>query len=207
MALIHEATLTPGKLELLAAWLPGQSWAGDVTGLRRLGAYRFDDPAGEVGIETFLLATGDERVLQVPLTYRGAELPGAEAHLVGTTEHSVLGKRWVYDGCGDPVWAAELAATVLAGGTEVAELVDSGDGDPQPRLPSVTVQGNGTPGTPVPAIDAVSSGDEGPVTVVGAGAFELVVARVVGTEIATPNVLVGRWADAGPVVLAGIREV
>jgi len=34
----------------------------------------------------------------VPLTYRGAPLDGAEDALVGTTEHGVLGRRWVYDG-------------------------------------------------------------------------------------------------------------
>ena len=35
--------------------------------------------------------------LFVPLTYRGAPLAGGEADLVGTTEHSALGTRWVYD--------------------------------------------------------------------------------------------------------------
>ncbi|WP_432526090.1 maltokinase N-terminal cap-like domain-containing protein [Kineococcus mangrovi] len=37
-----------------------------------LGSYRFDDPDGEVGTETHLLATADGQVLQVPLTCRGA---------------------------------------------------------------------------------------------------------------------------------------
>jgi hypothetical protein len=122
-------------------------------------------------------------------------------------EHSVLGCRWVYDGCADPVWATELAAAILTGGTEVEEHVDHGDGDLRPRLPSANVQGNGTPGTRVPAIDAVSGRDDGPVTVVSAGPFELVVARVVGHAITAPHVLVGRWDDAGPAVLAGLHTV
>lgn len=54
----------------------------------------------------------------MPLTYRGAPLPGAEPWLVGTMEHSVLGRRWVYDGCGDPVHVAALVATILAGGIQ-----------------------------------------------------------------------------------------
>ena len=49
MAVIHRATLTPGKLELLAGWLPARPWCPGVEDLRQLGAYRFDDPAGEVG--------------------------------------------------------------------------------------------------------------------------------------------------------------
>ena len=30
-------------------------------------------------------------------------LDSTDEYLIGTTEHSVLGKRWVYDGCADPV--------------------------------------------------------------------------------------------------------
>ena len=40
----------------------------------------------------------------MPVTYRDAPLPGADAWLIGTMDHSVLGKRWVYDGVGDPVY-------------------------------------------------------------------------------------------------------
>ena len=49
MALMHETTLVPSKYELLAGWLPTQPWSpGDATRLERVGAYRLDDPAGEV---------------------------------------------------------------------------------------------------------------------------------------------------------------
>ncbi len=100
MAMLHQATLTPTKAELIAAWLPGQPWfAGDAGAVRLVGAYRFDDPAGEVGIESHLVEVGG-RTFHVPLTYRGAPLDGAEAFLVGTMEHSVLGRRWVYDAWG-----------------------------------------------------------------------------------------------------------
>ncbi len=211
MALIHDATLKPEKLELLRPWLPGRSWypGGPVGDVRKLGAYRFDDPAGEVGVEAFLLhATGEagDVVLHVPMTYRGAPLPGAEAGLIGTMEHSVLGTRWVYDACADPVWAAVCAAAVLTGGTQAEELVDAG-GRLEPRTPSASVQGSGTPGTPVPGVHTVSWHDEGGTTVVTAGAFELVVARVVGADAsAGAGTLTGRWrGGGGPAVLAGVR--
>jgi hypothetical protein len=46
----------------------------------------------------------------VPLTYRAAPLAAAEPALIGTSEHGVLGLRYVYDGAGDPVLAAQLIA-------------------------------------------------------------------------------------------------
>jgi hypothetical protein len=81
----------------------------------KVADYRFDDPAGEVGVETILWRTDRGAILQTPLTYRAAPLADAETHLIGTSEHSVLGRRWVYDGCGDHVWAATLAETILTG--------------------------------------------------------------------------------------------
>lgn len=66
MAVIHEAELTPTRLDLLGQWVPTRPWANGATDLERIGAYRFDDPAGEVGIETFVLRAGD-RLLHVPL--------------------------------------------------------------------------------------------------------------------------------------------
>jgi Maltokinase N-terminal cap domain len=204
MALIYEtATLTPGKLELLSSWLPGQSWYDGQGDVEQLGSYRFDDPAGEVGVETFLLRATDGSVLHVPLTYRSAELADAADRLVGTTEHSVLGTRWVYDAATDPVWAGVVAAAVLGGGTQVEEVLHV-DGRREPREPSAYVSGSGTPGTPVPAVTAVTARDEGPTTVVRAGDLELVLVRVVGAEVAADQVLTGTW-PGGTGVLVGVR--
>jgi Maltokinase N-terminal cap domain len=44
----------------------------------------------------------------IPLTYRDDPLQGGEAWLIGIAEHSVLGRRWIYDACGDPTYAAVL---------------------------------------------------------------------------------------------------
>jgi hypothetical protein len=206
MALIHQATLIPSKRDLLSAWLPGRPWFSGNARHTPAGSYRFDDPAGEVGIEGCLLQTGDGSVLHVPLTYRGAPLVGAEGYLLGTTEHSVLGTRWVYDACGDPVWATALATTVLTGGTQADELVEV-DGRLEARESSVTVLGSGVPGKQVDVIDAVSCRDDGPTTVVRADALELVVVRVVGAEVQTAQTLTGRWAGGGPAVLAGVRPI
>lgn len=119
MAIIHRATLTPGKPDLISAWLDGRPWAGQGS-TQVLGTYRFDDPAGEVGVEVFLLRRAGQ-LLHLPLTYRGAPLPGRADHLVGTLEHSVLGKRWVYDGNADEV-ALACFRRALRGEQEQAEL-------------------------------------------------------------------------------------
>ncbi|MBW8730325.1 MAG: aminoglycoside phosphotransferase [Terrabacter sp.] len=123
MAIVHKgATIVPTKTEMVTEWMPHQRWyhgKGHVPQLRRVGGFRFEDPEGEVGCETLLLA--DEAVApavvyQVPLTYRPAPLEGAEHALLGTMEHSVLGTRWVYDGPHDPVYVSQLMATILGGG-------------------------------------------------------------------------------------------
>ena len=115
---IHEATLTPTKLQLLAAWLPAQEWfIGDSDDLERLASYRFVDPEGDVGIETILVRSLGV-TYQVPLTYRDEELAEADDSLIGTIEHSVLGTRYVYDAVGDPVYMVELMRVIHEGDTE-----------------------------------------------------------------------------------------
>ncbi|HEY5185165.1 MAG TPA: hypothetical protein VIM19_09760 [Actinomycetes bacterium] len=206
MALIHRATLSPSKLELLTGWLPSREWFTGEAAVRQLGSYRFDDPDGEVGMEGFLLQGPDGSVLHVPLTYRGAPLAHAEDFLVGTMEHSVLGTRSVYDGCGDPVWVTALLTAVLTGGTQAEEFVDM-DGHLEPRAATATVVGSGTPGMHVGPVGAVSCLDEGRTTMVRTDGFELVVVRAVGAEVSGEQTLTGSWGDGGPAVLAGVRSL
>jgi len=117
-ATIHEAELTPSKLELLARWLPSQRWfKGDAADLERLGSFRFVDPYGEVGMETLIVRSGGT-VYQVPMTYRSEPLEDAEGSLVGTLEHSVLGTRYCYDAPADPAYVAELIRVIHEGDTE-----------------------------------------------------------------------------------------
>lgn len=117
---IHvDATLTPGKLELLGPWMRERRWYAGKDHeplLRRVGGFRFEDPAGQVGIETILaadVAVEPPVTYQVPLTYRGAPVPELADALVGTIEHSVLGTRWVYDGCQDLAYVDRLLALIL----------------------------------------------------------------------------------------------
>jgi hypothetical protein len=132
---IHtDASLTPSKLDLLAAWLPEQEWfVGDSGDLNRVASYRFVDPDGEVGIET-LLVRSHGVTYQVPVTYRGEPLDEASDSLIGTLEHSVLGTRYVYDAVGDPVYLVELLRVIHEGDTE-AEL--------SAGKKSMTVEGSG----------------------------------------------------------------
>lgn len=126
MAILHHrATIAPTKQELVTSWLDRQGLGG--TGdVEMLAAYRFDDPAGQVGIEGFLVRRSGS-VFHLPVTYRDAPLDEAGAHLITTMDHSVLGRRWVYEAAGDPVALACYAAA-LAGRQEQAplELWDGG---------------------------------------------------------------------------------
>lgn len=180
MAVIHHTTLTPGKLDLLAAWLPGQPWyrtGGGAPELTRAGGFRLDDPAGRVGLEFMVVtdaATG--AAYHVPATYRDHELPGAEGGLIGTAEHGVLGHRWVYDGAHDPVLAGQLVALIL------------GRAEPQAQSITGTADPTVTTGSPAAAGPLATSG---PVTVVSTGE---------GTEVQLP-------VAAGGSILVRINRV
>lgn len=114
MATIHRTTLTPGKLEVVAGWLPAQPWyrGNGSPQLAKAGGFRLDDPTGNVGIEFAFVtdtADGSPVTYQLPVTYRGA--PAADgAGLISTSEHGVLGLRWIYDAATDPVAVAQVFA-------------------------------------------------------------------------------------------------
>ncbi|MFT3969245.1 MAG: hypothetical protein QM695_02945 [Micropruina sp.] len=119
-ATIHDVELKPTKLELLADWLPSQSWfEGTGEDLHRVAAYRFVDPDGEVGIETLLVSSAGA-TYQVPLTYRAEPLDDEFANLVGTLEHGALGTRYCYDATSDPIYVAELIRVIHEADNEAA---------------------------------------------------------------------------------------
>lgn len=198
IAEIHSnAALTPGKMDLLGAWLPGQSWFGSEPP-HELARCRFVDPDGEVGIEMYLVRSGD-RTFHVPLTYRGAPLDGADAFLVGRLEHSVLGTRYVYDAVGDPVYALELARTIVEADHEAGQSKGS---------PTLHVLGSGA--APVGQVHpGPTSGDR--IMLTGtSGSYEIEIAREVTPTMATDGArgtLVGRWeGSTGDAVLAVLRD-
>lgn len=182
MAIVHRATITPTKAELVEQWLDRQPWGG--TGdLDMLGAYRFDDPAGEVGVEGLLVRRGG-RVLHVPLTYRGAPLEGADEHLVSTMDHSVLGERWIYEAHADPV-ALGCFTRALAGEQDQAEVeVWEGDRLVERREPEVRVRAEDGEPIQVASDEVATAQHDG---------ARLLVARVLGGH--------------GPAGLDGVRRL
>ena len=73
MAVVHNTTMEPTKVELLTTWLPKQKWyqGGGTPVLRKAGGFRLDDPDGAVGIEFMIVV--DESVepaaaYHVPMT-------------------------------------------------------------------------------------------------------------------------------------------
>ena len=103
-----------GLEELLPSWMVQQRWyagKGRVPALRRIGGLQLQDPAGEVDIDVHLMldASGQSpTIYQVPLTFRGDRLAGADHALVATVEQGSSGTRYVYDGPHDPVFAAAV---------------------------------------------------------------------------------------------------
>ncbi|MEU1960767.1 1,4-alpha-glucan branching protein [Nocardia sp. NPDC019304] len=147
--------------QLLASWLPGRAWyrGGKVPDPQKAGGFRLDDPDGEVGIE-FMVVTEHSgtqpHTYHVPLTYRGSPLPDAAEALVGTSEHGVLGTRWVYDATRDPVAMAQIVALLTGHARPQAQSAsDTPD-------PSVTVHSTDTLSAAVgfgPVRDGSSSTD------------------------------------------------
>lgn len=216
MALLHQAELRPTKLELLSGWVPSQPWfVGDADApLTSGGAYRFDDPAGEVGVETLVVHAGDGPALQLPLTYRGVPLEDADEWLIGTLHHSVLGTRWVYDGAGDPVYLLAVATAIITGGSQ-ADLYVEVDGERVKREPTAKVTGSAIDGASVPAlpaVDEVSAHITDRETVVETTALRLTIPRILdGNQHSadpTAGVLSGTWTgqpEAQPLVFVTLR--
>lgn len=146
MAFVHRtATLRPTKIEVVRRWLTAADWfdvAPETVVTAPPLSYRFDDPDGKVGIET-LIAPYKGGYIQLPLTYRDAPLDGAQPWLLTTMEHSVLGRRWIYDGVGDPVLVTAFVRSI-AGGAPSATLEFGPEDARQTAATSVHARGTGS---------------------------------------------------------------
>jgi hypothetical protein len=125
---------------------------------------------------------GADTTYQVPLSYRGAPLEGAEAELVGTAEHGVLGPRWIYDGVRDPVVVAQLLA--LVSGDVVAQHQSVSD-TPDPTVTRTF----GLTGTLTPAVRIAEGSDVRMPQVVADGDTRTSVAVELAGDAASPELL------------------
>ena len=170
-----------------------------------IGSYRFDDPDGRVGMETFLVSAGDA-LLHVPLIYRDETLDGADDALITEMHHSVLGTRWVYDGIRDPLFVVMLAGVAMTGQGEALGMA-AYEGRWYIAPSNVRIQGGGWSQARVPVDGFVLDGDDATGAVLTNDRFELTVYRqpVPGSRPAIG--LTATWdGQPNPVVLAEITE-
>ena len=206
MAIFHRATIRPTKEELLASWAPTQPWGP--TGpepIDVIGSYRFDDPDGRVGMETFLFTAGGE-LFQVPLTYREAPLDGVEVALITEMSHSVLGNRWVYDGLRDPLFVVMLAGVTMTGQGEALGMAVY-DGRWYIAPTNVRIRGGGWTQERVPVDGFELTSDDATASTLRNDRFELTVFRRPRPRHASSMRLTATWAaQDDPVVLAAVAE-
>jgi hypothetical protein len=171
-----------------------------------VGAYRFDDPEGRVGMEVHLVRWGGP-LLQVPLTYRDAPLDGADRALLGPMQHSVLGDRWVYDGLGDPVFTAVLAGVTMTGCGQALGMVHHGGRWVVVPTP-VRLSGGGGSGERVAVDQLIAGPDEDQWAVLRNDRFELRWSRCPVAGERPPIGLRATWpGQDDPVVLAEVRDL
>lgn len=115
MAIFHVAENTPPKAEIISQWLADQPWGPQKeAAIELLGSFHLDDPAGQVGMQVFLVQA-DDMVFQIPLSYRDAPLDGSDHAFIAEMEHSVLGTRYLYDGLGDERFVLVYAGVTVHG--------------------------------------------------------------------------------------------
>ncbi|NND02700.1 MAG: hypothetical protein HKN91_07930 [Acidimicrobiia bacterium] len=206
MALFHAATVKPRKSDLIEEWLHSQSWgpAADEP-IEVLGAFRFDDPEGQVGLETHLVSAGG-RLFQVPLSYRDKPLEGAEDALISTMEHSALGTRWVYNGMGDARYVLMLAAVAMTGQGEALGMAEyEGRWHIAPTHVRIRGGGWGSERVAVDEFRAVSENVDS--QELQNERFEMTVFRRPTPGTQPPIGLTATWnGQPDPVVLATVRE-
>jgi hypothetical protein len=206
MAIFHRATITPTKAELIETWAPTRPW-GPATSekIDLLGSYRFDDPEGRVGMETFL-ATAGGALYQIPLTYRDEPLDDASGAFITEMQHSVLGTRWVYDGLLDSRFVIMLAGVTMTGQGEALGMAEY-EGRWYIAPTNVRVRGGGWTQERVPVDGFRIVSEEARVSVLRNDRFELIFYR---RPASGPRPLIGltaTWdADGGPVILSEVKE-
>lgn len=192
MAIVYKADLQPTKSELISDWLPRQPWldTGDQE-LAPVASFRFDDPAGEVGLETHLVAA-DTLIAHVPLTYRDTPLTTANPGLLGTMHHSVLGTRWIYDAAWDPLYWTLLSGAILHGRPQADQYVVEGE-EVHLMDEAVHLSASGSINAAAPEFDDVSPVTDGISTTVTADRLSVSITRRVGALLQCDAALTATW--------------
>lgn len=192
MAQIYNAELSPSKNQVIATVL-----GTDEADIEKLASYRFDDPAGQIGMEVHIVRTPDGSVLQVPLVYRPEPLEDAEEdELITTMEHSVLETRYVYLGMSDPVFAEALDVTISEELTGAEQFLVDGDTHTPITEGLATVTGTGE-------IELEAEEDDENLVGVLELFAELDLDGLSEEEAAQPGQLIGTWEGQDtPVLLA-----
>ncbi len=204
MALFHAATVQPTKAEAIAEWIPTRPWGPPPNAeIEVIGSYRFDDPDGRVGLESFLVEAAGS-TFHVPLTYRDEPLAGAG--LITEMEHTALGTRWVYDGLSDPLYVTMLASISLTGqGEALGMALYEGRWYIAPTNVRVTGGGWTLERVPVDGFEMVS--DDETTARFSNGQFDLAVAHRPRAGEQPTIGLTARWETAdSPVILTEVRQ-
>jgi len=205
VALYHDATVTPSKADLLKQWVPTQPWClGTDAAIEVIGAFRFDDPDGQVGIETHIVKCGDT-VLHVPFTYRNEPVEGGDG-LITEMHHTALGTRWVYDGLADSRYLVMLAGVAMTGQGEALGMVQY-DGKWFIAPATVRIAGGSWAGERVSVDDFQLVSSDPAACVFQNDQFEMTVYRQPKIGPQPILGLTATWqGGAGPVVLAHMQE-
>jgi hypothetical protein len=204
MAIFHRATITPTKGELIATWAPTRPWGPSASDeIDLIGSYRFDDPDGRVGMETFLATVGGT-LFQIPLTYRDEPLEDSGTAFITEMQHSVLGTRWVYDGLLDPRFVLMLAGVAMTGqGEALGMVVYEGRWHVAPS--NVRIHGGGWTQERVPVDGFQLVSDGAGATILRNDRFEMTFYRRPVRGPRPPIGLTATWdTEGGPVVLAEV---
>lgn len=145
--------------------------------------------------------------MQIPLTYRDGPVDGLEDALITEMEHSVLGKRWVYDGLRDPRLIVMLAAVAMTGqGEALGMAVYDGRWFIAPS--NVRIHGGGWTHERVPVDGFELMTDEAAGSVLRNDRFELTLFRRPMPAPRSPMGLTATWdGQRDPILLAEVHEL
>ncbi|MBM4575750.1 hypothetical protein GS415_06390 [Rhodococcus hoagii] len=192
MALLYAAQLSPHQAGADRGWLPSSPYYdGASPRSSRSAAYRVRRSDGEVGIEVASGARRRRHALAGAVV-RTARRPLPGARPAGEMEHSVLGRRYVYDATTDPVFVQQTARCrprrPTRGGPVRARRRRRAPEDRQFRARV----GDGRRRCPGPLVSDVRVSADGTDTVIEAGVTTVVVHhRPVGGEPTGPRC----WAN------------